>query len=390
MTSDATASGVTVAPLPQVARTIAVEVAGLWADEVDRDARFPVETIDAVRRAGLLGAMIPVELGGLGADLDDISSVATELAQHCASSAMIFAMHQIQVACLIRHGRNDTLRAFLRRVATEGLLLASATTEIGRGGDARTSTCAVQVEGDRFRLTKHAPVISYGRYADAILVTARRGPDSPPSDQSLVLCESSSLTLEDRSVWNSLGFRGTCSPGFLLDAQGGLEQLFDDPYEEISSRTMLPVSHLLWSAIWSGLGYAAADRARRFVQQQAHRTPGVMPQGALRLAELHVTLQQLVESTTGLRRRYAELTDENATSMGTAVAMNTLKVSASSLVIEIVGRAMTICGLAGYQLDSPFSLGRLLRDAHGGAVMVNNDRILHNNAQLLLALKEWR
>jgi acyl-CoA dehydrogenase len=33
-------------------------------------------------------------------------------------------------------------------------------------------------------------------------------------------------------------------------------------------------------------------------------------------------------------------------------------------------------------------MGRLLRDAHGAALMVNNDRILGDNAQLLLIYKE--
>jgi len=40
--------------------------------------------------------------------------------------------------------------------------------------------------------------------------------------------------------------------------------------------------------------------------------------------------------------------------------------------------------MAGYRNDSPYSLGRLLRDAQGAALMVNNDRIIANNAQLLL------
>jgi len=44
--------------------------------------------------------------------------------------------------------------------------------------------------------------------------------------------------------------------------------------------------------------------------------------------------------------------------------------------------------MAGYRQDSPYSLGRLVRDAHGAAVMVNNDRILANNAQMLLVHKE--
>ena len=92
----------------------------------------------------------------------------------------------------------------------------------------------------------------------------------------------------------------------------------------------------------------------------------------------------------GAARTYDEVYDdlETLSGMGFAIAMNSLKVSSSTLVVDIVGRALTICGISGYREDSPYSLGRLLRDAHGAAVMVNNDRIIANNAQMLLVHKE--
>ena len=71
-----------------------------------------------------------------------------------------------------------------------------------------------------------------------------------------------------------------------------------------------------------------------------------------------------------------------------SVNVNGLKVAASTLVVDIVGRAMLICGIAGYREDSEYSLGRQLRDAYGAALMVNNDRIIGNSAQLLLVHKD--
>jgi acyl-CoA dehydrogenase len=49
---------------------------------------------------------------------------------------------------------------------------------------------------------------------------------------------------------------------------------------------------------------------------------------------------------------------------------------------------MLICGMAGYKNDSPYSLGRHLRDAYGAALMINNDRIYGANASLLLVHKD--
>ena len=64
----------------------------------------------------------------------------------------------------------------MQRVADEQLLLASATTEGGIGGDLRNSLCAVEAEGDNFGFRKDATVISYGAHADAILATGAPPP----------------------------------------------------------------------------------------------------------------------------------------------------------------------------------------------------------------------
>lgn len=376
-------------PVEQI-REVAREIAAVHAAEVDRDARFPIETLTALRGVDALGALIPVELGGQGLGLDVVSAQVRELGRRCASSAMILAMHHIQVASLVRHGSNEHLREFARRVAVEQLLLASATTEIGIGGNTRNSSCAVELAEDgSFTLTKTAPVISYGEHADAILATARRTPDSAPSDQVLVVCPVAGVTLERLSGWDTLGFRGTCSLGFQLTATGPGEAVLDDPFGDISAATMLPVAHLLWSSLWLGLADEATDRARRFVQQAAKRDLGTLPPGAPRLAELMVVHQQLASSVDSVLRRYLEIQDDPAAtgSVGFGVAINTLKVSASTQVVDVVNRAMTICGIAGYREDSDVSLGRLLRDAHGAAVMVNNDRLIANTAQQLLVLR---
>jgi len=57
-------------------------------------------------------------------------------------------------------------------------------------------------------------------------------------------------------------------------------------------------------------------------------------------------------------------------------------------VVDIVGRAMLICGIAGYRNDSKFSLARQLRDAYGAALMVNNDRILGQTALMQVASRD--
>jgi acyl-CoA dehydrogenase len=367
-------------------KRVADEVSGPAAEDVDVLGRFPSETVEAMREADLLSALVPKSLGGMGASYSDLSHGLEAMGRQCASSAMVIAMHHIQVACLVRHGRSGLLRDYLVELVDSQHLLGSATTEVGTGGDLGSSVCAVERSDGTFQLHKQAPVISYGRYADGILATARRSAASPENDQVLVLCRPPGLDLEQVGEWNALGFRGTCSPGFILKAFGDADAVLDDPYATISSQTMLPVAHILWSSLWLGIATAAVDRARRYVQAEARKTPGTTPSAAIRLADVTALHQQFVDLVRSSVARFEEINDdpEKLSMMGFAIAMNSLKVSASTLVAEVVRQCMGICGLSAYRLDTPYSLGRHLRDAMGAAVMVNNDRIMRNNAQMLL------
>ncbi|SMH40348.1 acyl-CoA dehydrogenase family protein [Azospirillum agricola] len=373
------------------ARAVGAGVAAAHADGVDRDARFPAEAVAALREQRLLSAYVPAEFGGAGASLFEVAAACHALARHCGSTGMIFAMHQIQVACLVHHGRDGAWhRAFLARLADEQLLLGSATTEAETGGDIRNSVCAVRADGDRFTLAKNASVISYGDQSDAILVTARRTPDSPSSDQALVVLRREDYRLDKTSRWDALGMRGTCSDGYRLEAAGELGQVMPLPYADLSARTMLPVTHILWSSVWLGIAADAVGRARAYVRAEAKRKPGTTPPSAPRLAEATAKLQQMKACVLTAIRQYelARETPELLGSLSFATAMGTLKVTTSELVMEVVDRAMRACGLAGYRNDTPYSLGRHLRDAQSAALMIGNDRIMAHTANQLLVQRD--
>jgi acyl-CoA dehydrogenase len=363
------------------------------AASVDRDARFPMEAFDALRRAKLLSAYVPRQFGGMGLNIVQISKICEVLGQYCASSAMVYAMHKIQVACIVHHAQgSEYFRAYLRDLVDKQRLIASATTEVGVGGDLRSSLCAVEVAGGQFKLTKKAPVISYGEHADDILITCRKAPDAANSDQVQVLVRRGDFTTEPISGWDTMGFRGTCSSGFIVTSHGSAEQILPVPFDEILAQTMHPYSHIVWSSLWSGLAMDAVNLARSFVRAEARKTPGETPISAIRLAEVDRVLQETRHNVQSLTREYFQLLIDNKpdgfADFGFAIRTNNLKLSTSTRIVDIVGRALLICGISGYRNDSKFSLSRHLRDAHGAALMVNNDRITKLNATLLLVHKD--
>ena len=187
--------------------------------------------------------------------------------------------------------------------------------------------------------------------------------------------------------------RGTCSPGSLVEAQGLVEQVLPTNFADICPQTQVPFSHILWSGVWLGIAHDAVSRARAFVRAAARQRPGVVPPASLRLAEVSSTLQLMRNNVYDVAQECdvlmrSEGGSDALSSMGFVLKMNNLKIASSQLVVQIVGQALTICGMAGYRTDGKFALGRHLRDAHSAALMINNDRIYQTNASVLLIHKD--
>ena len=376
-------------------RTIATEVAARHANDVDARSRFPHESLEALRAARLLSAPVPAALGGAGASMRELAALCSTLARGCGASAMVLAMHYSQVACLVRHAADSAFfRDYLRELAARQYLLASLTSENGTFGETRMSICALERRADGFALEKDATTGSYCEYADGILVTCRRGPQAPGSDQLLVLVRKGDYALTQTTGWDALGMRGTCSPGFRLVAHGPQAQIVPGSFADSSAQTMVPYSHILWSSLWWGIAADAVARAGEFVRAAARRNPGAVPPGALRLADVSARLQSMRQHWLSLAAEFDELGALGAAGMqellsiGWALRLNNLKIAAARAAPQIVHEALQITGLAGYRNDSPYSVGRHYRDVLSASLMISNDRIAGKNASMLLVYKD--
>jgi acyl-CoA dehydrogenase len=368
--------------LQERAQAVAALAANTAVD-VDAASRFPAEAFAAVKEQRLLGIMVPTELGGEGCGVADVVDVCYVLGQACASTGMIYAMHQIKVACVSRHMRdNPVLARMLRRLCSEQLLLASSTTEGQSGGNVRSSEAPVEYQDGRISLERRASVISYGAYADGIVTTARRCADAVGSDQVLVAFLKSDYTLTPLQGWNTLGMRGTCSEGYTLKATGVAGQIVPDPYEIIHAQTMVPFAHLLWGSVWTGIAASATARAQAFIRQAMRTGNGQLPPGAPQFTKALSSLRTLRGMlATSLRNYERNMDDPKALASLEFQSMITLtKVEASELATSIVMSALRACGLSGYRADGDFTIGRHLRDVLSAPIMINNDRILANLA----------
>ena len=364
------------------------QVAGKFADKVDAEGRFPHEAVNAMKSEKLLGIQVPTELGGEGILLSDLVEICCMLGQACANSAMIFAMHHLQLSILVEHTQfQDWHSIFMKRIIAEQLLLASATSEAGIGGNLRESICAIKTDGDNCYLEKDATVISYGAEADAILITSRASPSAQCSNQVITVFLKGQYTIEQTHHWDALGMRGTCSASFIFRGKASKSQILSQPFIDIFEQSMLPISHLLWSALWYGIAVDAVSRAQSFVRNAAkqNRDNNQHP-GLLRVADASKMLQLLKSDIIACLNIYTQAKNsaDQLSSMGFAIVMNNLKMNTSQTILQIINNSMLTCGMMAYKNGTPYSLGRHLRDAHSAQLMVSNERILGSTSSMML------
>jgi acyl-CoA dehydrogenase len=304
-------------------------------------------------------------------------------------------MHQIQVASIVRHlDGAPWFEDYLRQLSDEQRLIASATSEVGTGGDMGKSVAAVTPGPEGvMSFEKQCPTVSYGQHADDLLDTVRRAPDAEPGDQVLVLTKREQMSMEPTGTWDPLGMRGTCSPGCVVRAGFPVEQVLAIPFSTIAPETMVPVSHITWSHLWLGIATDAFDRARAFVRAAAKRNPGgEPPPAAHKLSHVMSELSLLRAEVDSALRQFVEASEEpgreSLTTMRSALRFNNLKIAASEQAPRVCQGAMGVTGIVGFKNDTPFSVGRHLRDTMSACLMIANERIHQTNAGLLLIAKE--
>jgi acyl-CoA dehydrogenase len=307
---------------------------------------------------------------------------------------MVFAMHQIQVATVLRHMEpNSWFETYLSDLAGEQRLIASVTSEIGTGGDMARSIAAVTPsEAGGFHFEKKAPTVSYGGYADDFLTTVRRSPAAEQNDQVMVLHAATQTELEPAGVWDTLGMRGTCSPGFVVRAQFGPERVLAAPFSQVMAESMVPISHILWSHAWLGIATEAFERGRAFVRASARSKTGEPVPAAHRLSTVMSELSMFKSEVEGALKDFLVQSDapgrEPLSTLSSILRFNNLKLAASEQAPRICMAVLETIGIMAYKNDSPYSVGRQLRDSLSARLMVANDRIHAVDASMLMIAKE--
>src|SRR5262245_37919046 len=83
----------------------------------DKEGRFSTEAIAALGEAGLLGLMLPADLGGSGLGPRTFAGVTASIASADASVAMVFVMHTLAATVVAAAQPREQFENVLREIA---------------------------------------------------------------------------------------------------------------------------------------------------------------------------------------------------------------------------------------------------------------------------------
>ncbi|MEV6419601.1 acyl-CoA dehydrogenase family protein [Streptomyces sp. NPDC051662] len=341
------------------------------AGEVDATGRFPRSGVEALGRAGILGATSATTVGGGGVPLGQAVAVVRQIARSCGSTAMVVLMHYAATAVIEEHGPDKT-----RRAIAEGSHLTSlAFSEVGSRSHFWAPEGTAMPDGDSVLLDARKSWVTSAGQADSYVWSSRPLRADGPMSLWLVPGDAPGLTVA--GAFDGLGLRGNASCPMAAE------------------RLTVPAAALL-GADGAGLDLALAIALPRFLVLSAACSLGTMD-AAMELTRTHLTrtrlshLDQTLADQPTVRARYAPLrirTDEVAAFLDDTVAalecgradatlrVLQVKAVAAEAAHDVTSEAMRLCGGSALRRES--GLERRFRDALAARVMAPTTDALYD------------
>jgi acyl-CoA dehydrogenase len=200
-------------------RELAEGVVKPLAAEVDREHRFPDEAIKGAVGAGLMGVLIPREYGGAGLDALAFAICIEELAQACASTAVIVDVHtSVGTEPILLFGDEEQKRTWLPRLAGGELLGAFALTEPSSGSDAAALKMIARRTGGGYVLNGTKVFITNIGRAGLYVVFARTGSEEEKAaGVTAFLVPADAQGVRVGQVFDKMGLHGSPTGELVLE-----------------------------------------------------------------------------------------------------------------------------------------------------------------------------
>ncbi|MDQ2667614.1 MAG: acyl-CoA/acyl-ACP dehydrogenase [Gemmatimonadota bacterium] len=351
------------------AREIAQTVTSRHADEDDRSARWPAETLAALAGAGLMGLVAPRSVGGLESGMLGLVSVSEALARESASAGLCFGMHCVGTAVIAAKATDDQRDRYLVPIVRGEHVTTLALSEPGSGAYFFYPATTLARSGDGFSLTGTKSFVTNGTHADSYVIsTAPVSTEGQDGEFNCVLVDRDRPGLDWLGEWAGLGMRSNDSRTLrLVDVHVPARNLLGEEGDQLwyVFEVVAPYFLMAMAGTYLGVAQAAFDEALAHVGTRRYAHSGELlgssPVVAHRLGDLWTEL----ESTRQLVYAAAAKGDAGANDALPAVLAS--KAAAGDTAVRLANEAMTLCGGSAYRDNS--RLARILRDARASHVM---------------------
>jgi len=179
-----------------------------FAHDVDANARFPQEALDALQAAGLAAPHVPVEFGGEGADSLGVVIVIEEVARVCASSSLIPAVNKLGSVPLMLGGNESQKERWLTQLA-KGKGFSYCLSESEAGSDAAAMKTRAVKKGDGWVLNGSKKWISHAGVSEFYTVLASTDPEKGAKGITAFVIEKSDPGVSFGAPEKKMGFKGS-------------------------------------------------------------------------------------------------------------------------------------------------------------------------------------
>jgi butyryl-CoA dehydrogenase len=201
-----------------VARDFAEKEVRPIAEAIDREARFPTETVRRMGELGLMGIFMPEEWGGSGGDVVAYALAVEELARVCASHAVIMSVNNsLYCEPVHKFGTSEQKQRFLAPYAAGQKLGCFTLTEPEAGSDATNQNVLARRDGDAYVIQGRKVFVTNGREAHAALVFAQTDRSKKSRGISAFLIEKGTPGFNVVKTEDKLGIRASDTAEFVFD-----------------------------------------------------------------------------------------------------------------------------------------------------------------------------
>jgi alkylation response protein AidB-like acyl-CoA dehydrogenase len=340
-------------------RALCEEKIAPFAADVDEEARFPQEALDALNAADLAAVHVGEEYGGQGADALATCIVIEEVARVCASSSLIPAVNKLGSMPLILAGSEDLKKKYLTPLAAGAGMFSYCLSEPDAGSDAVSMKTRAERDGDTYVLNGVKRWITNAGVSQFYTVMAVTDPTARSKGISAFVIEKSDEGISFGAPEKKLGIKGSPTREVYFDNVRIPADRMIGAEGTGFATAMRTLDHTRVTIAAQALGIAqgALDYAAEYVKQRKQFGKAIAEFQGIQfmLADMAMKLTAARQLTYAAAAK-SERGDADLTYFGAAA-----KCFASDVAMEVTTDAVQLLGGYGYTKDYP--LERMMRDA---------------------------